>query len=49
MYDFLYSSMFWKQAKSTPQAVFQGVMGGLVFGVVVLAPLWFALLELAHD
>lgn len=49
MTDFLCWFMFWKQAKSTPQAVFQGVIGGLVFSAVVFSPLWFVLLELAHD
>ena len=46
MNDFLHWFMFWKEAKSTPQAVFQGVVGGVVFGLVVFAPLWTALLEL---
>ena len=49
MNDLLYWLMLWKQAKSMPQAVFQGVIGGLVFGVIVFAPLWFVLLEFAHD
>ena len=49
MNGFLYWFMFWKQAKSIPQAIFHGAIGGLVFSLVVFAPLWFTLLELAND
>lgn len=48
MTDLIYWFMFWKKAKSVPQAVFQGMIGGLVFGLVALSPLWIALLEVSH-
>ncbi|WP_289328842.1 hypothetical protein [Pseudomonas sp. 'CRE Jenny 4'] len=49
MNNFLYWFMFWKEAKSLHQAAFQGVIGGIVFSLVVFSPLWIVLLELHHD
>lgn len=48
MGEVIYWFMFWKKAKSIPQALFQGMIGGLVFGLVVFSPLWIALLEVKH-
>jgi hypothetical protein len=39
---------FWMPAKSIPMAVFQGCIGGLVFGLVVFSPLWITLIEVTH-
>lgn len=46
MRDFIYWFLFWKKPKSMSQAVFQGLIGGLVFSLVIFAPLWLALLAI---
>ena len=37
--------VFWRPAKHIPMAVFQGMLAGLVFALIVFSPLWIALLE----
>lgn len=44
MTDILYWFMFWKQPKSLPQALFQG----LIAGMCVLSPFWVGLLVVSH-
>lgn len=40
--------VFWRPAKNIPMAVFQGVLSGLVFCLIVFSPLWVSLIEVSR-